>query len=132
VVFPSSSSNAFAYTPGGYVSDDTLDYDVGYWLKFPATQVLSLSGGLRMIDTIDVIQGWNLIGSISTEVPVGNIVQIPGGIVTSAYFSYTGGTYSTESTIDPMKGCWVKVNQNGKLVLTGGPIVIRKELGWSR
>ncbi len=122
VVFPGSTSNAFAYTPIGYVNDDTLDYGVGYWLKFPSTQSLSLTGGAITSDTVEVIQGWNIIGSISTSVPVGSIIQIPGGIVASSYFGYGITGYGSATSIDPMRGYWVKVNQSGKLVLPQGTI----------
>jgi hypothetical protein len=132
VVFPTSVSEAFGYTPVGYVSDDTLDYGAGYWLKFGTTQSVSIPGVFITSDTLDVIQGWNIIGSISSPVAVGSIVQIPNGIVASQYFGYTGAGYTSSTTIDPMKGYWVKVNQNGKLVLTGGPILTRPEQGWSR
>jgi hypothetical protein len=118
-VFPTSVSEAFGYTPVGYVSDDTLDYGAGYWLKFGTTQSVSIPGVFITSDTLDVIQGWNIIGSISTPVAVGSIIQIPGGIVTSQYLSYTGGAYASTSSIEPMKAYWVKVNQNGKLVRSG-------------
>jgi hypothetical protein len=118
-VFPTSVPNAFAYTPSGYVARDTLDYGVGYWLKFPSTQSISLTGGERNQDTIDVATGWNMIGSISDPVPVGSIVQIPSGIVVSSYFGYGSTGYTPATTIEPMKGYWVKVNQSGQLVLIG-------------
>ncbi len=116
-VFPTSSSTAFAFTPTGYANRDTLDYGKGYWLKFPSAQPLSLSGGLRTLDTISVSQGWNIIGSISSAVPVGSIIQIPSSIVTSLYFGYSTTGYAATTSIDPMSGYWVKVNQNGFLVL---------------
>jgi hypothetical protein len=126
VVFPTSVSEAFGYTPVGYVSDDTLDYGAGYWLKFGTTQSVSIPGVFITSDTLDVIQGWNIIGSISTPVAVGSIMQIPNGIVASHYFGYTGAGYTSSTTIDPMKGYWVKVNQNGKLVLQGGSLLLPK------
>ncbi len=129
VVFPTSTSNAFAYTPIGYVNDDTLDYGVGYWLKFPSTQSLSLTGGVIATDTIDVIQGWNIIGSVSTPVPVGSIIQIPSGIVASSYFGYGIIGYASATSINPMGGYWVKVNQNGKLVLPGSALLLRGTKG---
>lgn len=116
-VFPTSVSNAYAFTPSGYASRDTLSYGTGYWLKFPSTQVISVSGGLVVRDTISVIQGWNMIGSISSPVPVGSIVQIPAGIISSQFFGYASGAYSSSTVINPMQGYWVKVTQNGKLVL---------------
>jgi hypothetical protein len=119
VLFPTSVSNAFTYTVGGYVNRDTLEYGVGYWLKFTGTQALSLSGDVMTSDTVDVVQGWNMIGSISIPVSTGTIIQIPTGIVVSPYFGYSSTGYSSATSIDPMRGYWVKVSQNGKLVLPG-------------
>ena len=127
-VFPTSVSNAFAYTTAGYAARDTLDYDTGYWLKFPSTQLLSLTGGVRSLDTINVVQGWNIIGSISSPVPVASIVQIPGGIVVSQYFGYSGSAYAPAASINPMQGYWVKVSQNGRLVLPGASSRAQKNL----
>ena len=119
-VFPTSISGAFAYTPTGYASRDTLEYSVGYWLKFPNTQSISLVGNAITIDTILVVQGWNMIGSISATVSTASILQIPAGIVTSQYFCFSGGSYVPSLSINPMKSYWVKVDQNGRVVLTQG------------
>jgi hypothetical protein len=119
VVFPTSTSNAFRYLGGTYVVRDTLNYGEGYWLKFPSTQLVPLFGEPTNRDTIDVVQGWNMIGSTSSPVPVGNIFQMPLGIVVSQYFGYSNGGYTPAASIAPMRAYWVKVTQNGKLVLTG-------------
>lgn len=116
-LFPTSTSYTFAFTPSGYARRDTLNYGVGYWLKFPSSQNISLTGSLTSLDTIHVTQGWNIIGSISSAVPVGNIIQIPNGIVSSQYFGYSNGAYTPATTINPMQGYWVKVTQNGSLIL---------------
>jgi photosystem II stability/assembly factor-like uncharacterized protein len=121
-VFPSSISNAFTYTPFGYSNRDTLDYGVGYWLKFPSLQALLLAGDFILLDTIDVVQGWNMIGSITGEVPVLSIIQDPNGIVASPYYGYSSTGYAPASTIEPMKGYWVKVNQTGRLLLSGSNV----------
>jgi hypothetical protein len=125
-VFPVSASNAFAYTQLGYVRRDTLDYGLGYWLKFSAAQPLSVLGDPQNLDTIDVDAGWNLIGSISSPVDTGSVVQIPNGIVASQYYGYNGTMYTVPSTIDPFHGYWVKVNQPGKLVLSGTGFLLGK------
>jgi hypothetical protein len=125
-VFPVSASNAFAYTQLGYVRRDTLDYGLGYWLKFSAVQPLSVLGDPQNLDTIDVDAGWNLIGSISSPVATGSVVQIPNGIVASQYYGYNGTMYTVPSTIDPFHGYWVKANQQGKLVLSGTGFLLGK------
>jgi len=116
VVFPTASSLAFAYTPSGYVSRDTLAYGRGYWLKYNTGQTVSLTGGTRARDTVQVTAGWNMIGSISSSIPVTNITQVPSGIVVSSYYGYSG-SYVASTTIVPERSYWVKVNQAGILIL---------------
>jgi hypothetical protein len=116
-VFPTSSSDAFTYTPSGYTARDTLRYGEGYWLKFPSAQTVSIVGEARDRDTIDVVSGWNMIGSISGPVPTDSIIQIPSAIVISPYFGGTPTGYVVEDTVHSMRGYWVKVSQNGQLIL---------------
>jgi photosystem II stability/assembly factor-like uncharacterized protein len=115
VVFPTSTSHAFTYV-GNYVQRETLANGTGYWLKFPQAQFTPYAGDPITIDSIDVRAGWNMIGSISTPVPVSSIVQVPPGIVTSFYFGYRL-SYATADSIRPKSGYWVKTNADGKLIL---------------
>ncbi len=117
-VFPASTSQAFAFGAEGYVPRDTLEYGVGYWLKFGVPAMLELLGGVRTRDTIAVVNGWNLIGSISYSVPVDSIVQIPPGLVTSSFYGHGPSGYAEAGAIQPMQAYWVKANQSGHLVLS--------------
>jgi len=116
-LFPTALSQAFGYQ-GSYQIYATLQQGTGYWLKFTGAQSIPVTGFLLRQDTITVSSGWNLIGSLSSSIPVGNVGSIPGGMITSKFFGYTG-SYQTSSTIEPGRGYWVKVNQGGKLVLSG-------------
>jgi hypothetical protein len=118
-LYPPSVSSAFAYQ-GTYVVSPTLANGPGYWLIFNNAQTVSMTGVPEATDSIDVIAGWNLIGSISSPLAVTRIGSIPAGIVTSRYFGYTG-SYIARDTIEPGKGYWVKVNQPGKLILSSIP-----------
>ncbi len=116
-LFPSSTSSAYAFDQAtGYVQKDTLKNGLGYWLKFGSSQVVGITGLLRNVDTVDVKNGWNIIGSISHPAITNLIIQIPTGIVISNYYGY-GGSYTAADTLKSGAGYWVKVNQNGKLVL---------------
>ena len=119
-VFPTSTSPAFLYTPTGYAIRDTLEYGAGYWLKFPSVQSIAIVGDPISSDTIAVVQGWNMIGSLGATVSTASIQQIPAGLVTSQYFGFSGGSYVPSLSINPMKSYWVKANQNGRLVLSQG------------
>lgn len=115
VVFPFANSSAFAYQ-GGYSIRDTLGHGKGYWLKFNNAVPIEVGGTEKYSDTIQVVAGWNLIGSISSPVAVANIVQDPSGITASGYWGYDNG-YTSAENIEPMKAYWVKANGSGKIIL---------------
>ena len=118
-LFRTSVSSAFAYE-GSYELKDTLSNRIGYWLNFGSAQNVPVAGLSITEDTIDVVEGWNLIGSISLPVATTTISSIDSGMVTSEYFGYNG-IYFHADTIQPGKGYWVKVDSAGKLILSGSP-----------
>jgi limonene-1,2-epoxide hydrolase len=115
-LYPTAISNAFAYQ-GGYATQPVLVNGKGYWLKFDANQTVPTTGYDRTLDSIDVVSGWNLIGSLSAPVNVSGITSSPGGIATSPFFGYDG-SYQIATTINPGKGYWVRAKQAGKLYLS--------------
>lgn len=119
-VFPSASSHAFTFAPDGYVVRDTLDYGEGYWLNYASAGTVALVGGTRSADSIRVSAGWNMIGSISSTVPVDSVVEVPDSIVQSAYYFFNGTTYVPVDSLQEMRGYWVKANSPGILVLRSG------------
>lgn len=116
VLFPTAISDAFAYS-NGYVAKETLQAGIGYWLKFGKAQNIEYLGDTIETDTIIVKRGWNMIGTISTPVAVSNIVQIPNDIISSPLYGFRSG-YTIADTLKPKQGYWVKVNQDGVIVLT--------------
>ena len=117
VIFETAISSAYVYQ-GAYVTEDTLVNGIGYWMKFSNDQFISLTGtGALAEDTINVQEGWNLIGSISAPVPADSIGSIPGNMLTSQLFGYNGN-YTIADTVQPGKGYWIKTNQAGQLVLS--------------
>ena len=114
--FPTAVSLLFGYN-GGYYISDSMHNGVGYWLRLSTAQILGFDGLPRPRDTINVADGWNMIGSISSSVAKTSIVQIPAGIVASNYFGFTN-SYIVADSIRPSKAYWVKVRGAGKLVLS--------------
>jgi hypothetical protein len=115
--FPTAISDAFAYSATGYLSADTLMPGTGYWLKYDSSQTIIISGQARNEDTLDVMIGWNLIGSLTYPVSTSSIIQIPPDIIMSSFYDFSG-SYGIASILLPGRGYWVKVNQAGKLVLS--------------
>jgi len=118
ILFPTAISGAFAYeSPTGYISADSLIHGLAYWMKFGYDQEVMLSTDTISADTISTIEGWNMIGSITSPVPVSQIISLPGGVGTSDFFHYNG-RYTISDTIQPGAGYWVKVAANCQLVLS--------------
>jgi hypothetical protein len=117
-LYPTSLHNyAFGfYKDSGYVQRYTLSNGQGYWEKFPASTIATVTGTSLTLDSINVVAGWNMIGSISIPVAKSSIVEIPSNNVGSQYYGYNSG-YAIADTLKPGHAYWVKVLQNGKLVL---------------
>ncbi|MBI5216727.1 MAG: T9SS type A sorting domain-containing protein [Ignavibacteriae bacterium] len=114
-LFPTAVSDAFKYQ-AGYTSQATLANGVGYWLKFDGGQYVTMTGYNRLHDTVEVSEGWNMIGTLSSPVAVTNLVSLTPGLVLSQFFGYANG-YTTADTLKPAKGYWVKANINGQFAL---------------
>jgi hypothetical protein len=114
IVFPNSSSNAYAYNLG-YVIKDTLLHGTGYWLKFVKSDTLEIRGSLTLLDTVEVVEGWNMVGSISEPFPVSSVVLLPPITNRSEFFGYQT-SYVSPDTLYPGKGYWVKVDSSGKII----------------
>ncbi len=115
-IFPSSSSQVYSYQ-NGYLTKSTLQNGKGYWVKYDSNQSIEFFGVVRTIDTIVVTQGWNIIGGLSSPVAVSSIIEEPASIISSSLYNYNNNLYEAATTIEPGKGYWLKVSQNGKLIL---------------
>lgn len=115
-LYPSSTSDAYSYD-NGYLSKTMLTNGIGYWMKFGSDQTISLAGLLRTEDTVEIKEGWNIVGSISYPVQVSHIISNPPNVVASNFYEYDND-YLVADTIQPGKGYWVKVNHSGTLILS--------------
>jgi len=121
-LFPTALSAAFAYL-AGYIREDTLSAGQGYWLKFDSAQTVSFIASLTAKDSINVVDGWNLIGSISYPVATTNVTSAQPGMITSDFYGYKNG-YFVADTIQPGKGYWVKSNGAGTLIVSSSQSIL--------
>jgi hypothetical protein len=119
-LFEDAASRAFVYR-GEYVNVDTIGKGVGYWLKYPFSETVTIYGDLINPEMAPVTAGWNIIGSVLQPVAVSSISSTPPGIATSNFFGYNGSSYVVADSIQPGQGYWVKVNQSGTLDLSLTP-----------
>jgi|GEM_PF-1794354 len=115
ILFPTAGSNAFSYQ-GHYVRVDTLQPGMGYWLKFGSAQAICFYDTAMTSDTIDVVKGWNLVGTISFPVDVSRIISNSPTMIRSPFYGYKHG-YLIVTILEPGHGYWLFVNEDGKLIL---------------
>lgn len=122
IIFPTATSAAFLYTPdSGYTIQHTISPGRGYWLHYiRSADVLDFDPGVLLSDTVQVIEGWNIIGSLSSPTPFQNVSTVPGGILEGKLWGYNGGYFRTD-TLQPLNSYWVKVRSAGSLILTKNP-----------
>ncbi|HVO74519.1 MAG TPA: LamG-like jellyroll fold domain-containing protein, partial [Ignavibacteriaceae bacterium] len=112
-LFPSATSSAFGFE-NQYVIFDQLETGKGYWLRFTDATSTGVSGVISP-DTVHLQNGWNMIGVFEFDLPASQITSEPPGIITSNFFGFNGG-YFTTATLETGKGYWVKANNSGKLL----------------
>jgi len=119
---------AFSFTPSsGYEQQTVLEKGKGYWEKFGSVGMQFPSGDMRLLDTLEVQAGWNMIGSISVPLDTGMVVALPSGLRTSAWFSYAG-SYAAADTLLPGSAYWVKAAFQGRFVFAGPPPTKAEEI----
>ncbi|MGA2625083.1 MAG: hypothetical protein ABSF91_14585, partial [Bacteroidota bacterium] len=116
---PYMSRNLYSYALR-YIREDSMTIGLGYWDKL-LTPVVRFAGSSIASDTAHLVTKWNIIGSISTPVPVNAVRTVPDNIIASQFYGYSfAGGYEIADTIQPGHGYWVKVKQDGQLTLNSG------------
>lgn len=111
-LFPSAISQAFKFD-GGYINVSELENGLGYWLKFDQADGFFMEGDAPA-GTVELEEGWNLIGPFDANVPVAAITTIPADIIESQFFGFSGA-YQTTSLLSFGKGYWVKASESGEM-----------------
>ena len=119
-LYPGAVSKAFSFQ-GAYVVQDLLENGVGYWIKFSSATTDSFAGARIEVDSISVSTGWNMIGALSHPVPRTNVFPA-GTAMVSRFFGYTN-SYHVSDTLFPGRAYWIKVSQDGRLVLKVNSVV---------
>lgn len=120
ILYPDAPGSAFRFAYAlGYQPSAVLSPGVGYWLKFPSVvHSLTFDGPERLSDSVDVQEGWNLIGGLNVPVPVATVTSDPPGMITGNFFGYDAG-FKAATVLEPMRGYWIKTSQTGKLHFAG-------------
>jgi hypothetical protein len=116
-LYPDRTGGAWTYTNSQYQDVTNLGSGIGYWVKLDDDNQLTYRGVPVYKCTLAVAAGWNMIGSLSKDLPASKIV-LQNTSYESKYFAYTTTSYYFDvDTLRPGIGYWIKVSQNGNLIL---------------
>jgi hypothetical protein len=115
-IYSNALSKAYIFQSKKYYTLDTIPDGTGFWLKFPGTANVSITGDLKTSDTIDVQKGWNIVGTLSEPISVNDIATQPDSLITSQFFYYNG-SYLQSDSLFPHFGYWVKMKDAGQMIL---------------
>ncbi len=114
-LFPTAISHAYRYTTS-YLVSDSLVPGIGYWMKFADSQHVIIAGVPILDDTVNILTGWNMIGTITNTLPVDSTMLEPPGISNGTFFGYAA-SYFQASSLQPSRGYWIKATAPGKIVI---------------
>ncbi|MCF7918660.1 MAG: right-handed parallel beta-helix repeat-containing protein [Candidatus Cloacimonetes bacterium] len=87
----------------------------GYWIEFPGDADYQLFGRPLHHLSLNLSEGWNIIGSLFEPLLTNDIICEPAGSIISV-FGLDSGYYLAENII-PTHGYWVEVSQDCNLIL---------------
>ncbi|MCX6162220.1 MAG: M6 family metalloprotease domain-containing protein [Ignavibacteriae bacterium] len=122
-LFPDAATPAYWFN-NGYIANDTLKNGVGYFIRFNTGNTYNINGSILASKQIPVKQGWNMIGPFEKDVAVSGITSIPAGIIATSFFGFNNG-YVMSDTLKTGKGYWVRVTQDGLLILPSNLLAFR-------
>ena len=116
-----SATLAYAYFNAQYQLVDSLEPGSGYWLKMESTDSTVIYGTAVLSDTISLVKGWNMVGTLTEPIPVSSVITEGEGVILTGFYSYDGG-YNVSDSLIPGRGYWIKVSDTAKLILSQGSI----------
>ena len=102
----------------GYTLETELVPGMGYWIRLESDEIVHFTGGTIQALTIQLSEGWNLVSGISVSVPIENIVDPSGIIISVAIYQYSDG-YSLAELFEPGKGYWIRAIISGSITFIG-------------
>jgi hypothetical protein len=124
-LYPNAVSPAFKYNAGYQIADPLVN-GPGYWLKYDKYSYAGGPGIPKNNVTIDVLAGWNMVGSIAKPIAV-TAIGLSSGLEIGTMYKYAG-SYQPVTTVTPGLGYWVKTNQAGQLTMTGSATLPKQEV----
>jgi len=113
-MFPDGVEGSMYGFDGSYTAATEMTGGMGYWMAFNQAGSVPMTGDLMMSADIPLMEGWNMIGSVSY---MGEITD-PDNIVLNGTLYGFDGSYYTTTELEPGQGYWVAASAAGTVSLS--------------
>ncbi|MBH49522.1 MAG: hypothetical protein CMG69_02065 [Candidatus Marinimicrobia bacterium] len=117
ILFPEAIPGTLFSFEEGYISQNALMEGVGYWLRFPESSMIQISGYPIIEVSTPINEGWNLIAGLSSVIDVNSIHDPDNIIVSGTFFGFSSG-YVQATELIPGYGYWVRASDSGTILIT--------------
>ena len=124
-LFPTAVPGTLFGYSGSYYSTETIGNCMGYWLKFPSSQIAEVYGLDRTECVINLNAGWNIIGGPNCNVPLSSVSD-PGGIIVPGTLYGYSGSYTPATSIDATKAYWIKTSSAGTITISCNNVMAKQ------
>lgn len=116
-LFPNHIPGTLYSFDGNYQTESELTPGVGYWLRFPAAEAVSVAGDAIETLSISLNEGWNMISGISCDVSLSSVSD-PGNVIIPGTLYEFDGSYQLTDTIGEGSGHWIRASAAGTIELS--------------
>jgi hypothetical protein len=103
---------------GTYQRASSLQSGLGYWVRSDESESYELSGKGLKSNTIELNDGWNMIGGLADSSDVASFSD-PSEILTDApVYRYTDGSYEEVSSLGTSEGYWIHASGEGSISMS--------------
>ena len=120
-LFPNAAENMVFGFDNGYFLADSFEICRGYWLFLESSQVVDITGFEIANCSIDVKEGWNLIGGISQNIAFSDIYDPQGLLIPGTLIGFDTQYFFTD-TIAVGQGYWINAKGDGQIFLNANGI----------
>tara|TARA_Y100000588_G_scaffold395316_1_gene523106 strand:- start:32362 stop:34911 length:2550 start_codon:yes stop_codon:yes gene_type:complete len=118
-IFPLSTDNTlYTFGSSGYIAQSNMEPGIGYWLHFSEVGLTTITGLPIYEQSLNLMEGWNLISGISLPISTTQIYDSDNILVPNTFYGYESGAgYVNSDEIIPGYGYWVRTTSQGDIVL---------------
>ncbi len=113
-MFPDGVEGSMYGFDGSYTAASEMTGGMGYWMAFNQAGSVPMTGDLMMGADIPLMEGWNMIGSVSY---MGEITDTENIVLNGTLYGFDGSYYTT-TDLEPGQGYWVAASAAGTVSLT--------------